>query len=216
MIKLEQVRIEQGEFRLANINMQIEAGEYAVLMGSSGSGKTSIIECICGLRSVSDGKIVLGDRDITNLAPGARGIGYVPQDVALFPGMTVRNQIAFSLTLRKMENEAIDKRVNELAQLLEITALLDREPLHLSGGESQRVGLARALAPKPDVLVLDEPLSALDSHLHNDICDMLKKTHESTGVSVLHITHNQAEADRLGQRFFVLADGKLEEQQATS
>ena len=189
MIALENIVLRQGSFELRNIGLELAAGEYGVLMGGSGSGKTTLLEAICGLRKITSGRITLGERDVSQLPPAERGVGYVPQDRALFPMMLVREQLAFGLVLRALSQAQIAKRVNELAELLGITGLLDRMPDKISGGEAQRVALGRALAHRPSVLCLDEPLAALDEELHGEMCRLLERVHRETGVTILHITH---------------------------
>jgi molybdate/tungstate transport system ATP-binding protein len=209
MIELLRVSMSQGAFSLSDIDMEIPAGKYGVLMGKSGCGKTTLLEAVCGLRPVSGGRIVLAGRDVTKLAPRERGVGYVPQDLALFPTLTVRDQLAFSLVVRKDSPAQIGVRVAELAELLELEGLLDRKPNSLSGGEAQRVALGRALASRPSVLCLDEPLSALDEELHGDMCKLLAGIHQHEEVTIFHITHSPSEARRLGEIRFRLSDGIL-------
>ncbi len=189
------------------------AGRYGVLRGKTGGGKTSLLEIICGLRRPSAGRVWLGERDVTDFAPGDRGIGYVPQDGALFPTMTVRQQLGFALRLRPRPAEEIAARVVELAAPLGIAHLLDRKPDGLSGGERQRVALGRALAAKPQVLLLDEPLSALDDDTREPLADLLRTVQRETAVTVLHITHNRSEATRLADILFRLEDGRIREEQ---
>jgi len=210
MIALENIALRQGSFELRDIGLELAAGEYGVLMGGSGSGKTTLLEAICGLRKIATGRIILGERDVSQLPPAERGVGYVPQDRALFPTMLVREQLAFGLVLRALGQMQIDKRVNELAELLGITGLLDRMPDKLSGGEAQRVALGRALAHRPSVLCLDEPLAALDEELHGEMCRLLERVHRETGVTILHITHSPSEAKRLAGCHFRLADGQVQ------
>ena len=212
MIELQNITIRQGEFLLKNVSVNIPTGSYAVLMGRSGSGKTTILESICGLRRVNSGRIVLAENDVTSLQPGNRGIGFVPQDGALFPTMTVRKNVSFAMDLRNWPQDRIDKRVDELGQWLGITHLLDRRPLKLSGGETQRVALGRALAVSPNTLCLDEPLSALDDQSRREMYGILKTIHGLAGVTTLHITHSLNEARRLADRLYILEDGKLTEQ----
>jgi molybdate/tungstate transport system ATP-binding protein len=211
VIKLQNITIRQGEFLLKNVSVNIPTGSYAVLMGRSGSGKTTILESICGLRRVNSGKIVLAENDVTSFQPGDRGIGFVPQDGALFPTMTVRKNVSFAMDLRNWPQDRIDKRVDELGQWLGITHLLDRRPLKLSGGETQRVALGRALAVSPSTLCLDEPLSALDDQSRREMYGILKTIHGLAGVTTLHITHSRNEARRLADRLYILEDGKLTE-----
>ena len=209
MIALKNISLQQGSFELSGVNLRLAAGEYGVLMGRSGCGKTTILEAICGLRSIESGSIRLGDEEVAGLPPAERGVGYVPQDRALFPTMIVREQLAFALVLRKQPQPQIAERVNELAKLLGITHLLDRAPDKLSGGEAQRVALGRALAHRPAVLCLDEPLSALDEELHEEMCRLLEHVHRETGVTILHITHSPSEAKRLAGCHFRMDKGKV-------
>ena len=207
MIEIQQLNLILGDFRLSNFDLTIETGSYCVLMGRSGCGKTSLLEAIAGLKPIQSGTIKLGGKNVTKLKPAERGVGYVPQDRALFPTLSVRNQLAFSLVIRRLSDAVISKRVNELSALLGITPLLDRMPQGLSGGEAQRIALGRALACQPAVLLLDEPLSALDEDLHTEMCQLLKEVHKKTHVSVLHITHSNQEAQRLGDCHFRLENG---------
>ena len=209
MIALKNIALRQGSFELRDIGLELAAGEYGVLMGGSGSGKTTLLEAICGLRKIASGRIILGERDVSQLPPAERGVGYVPQDRALFPTMLVREQLAFGLVLRALDQAQIAKRVNELAELLGITGLLDRMPEKISGGEAQRVALGRALAHRPSVLCLDEPLAALDEELHGEMCLLLERVHRETGVTILHITHSPSEARRLAGCHFRLANGQV-------
>lgn len=211
MIRLEKVAIRAGQFALHDLDWEIPPGAYAVLMGRTGSGKTSILEAICGLRSVSAGRIWLMNEDVTNYEPASRGIGYVPQDRALFQTMTVGDNLAFSLRLRKWQPEDIARRVAELAELLGIRSLLQRKPHGLSGGEAQRVALGRALAAKPGILCLDEPLSALDDETRNEMYTLLKSVKQHARVTTLHITHHQGEATELADKIYRLNEGRIVE-----
>ena len=203
MIHLDRLTVRSGTFTLADISLDISSGAYAVLMGRTGCGKTTLVEAICGLRHISAGRIVLCDRDVTRLRPADRGVGYVPQDLVLFPTLTVRDNMGFALHARHWSLPDIAARVEEMAELLGITHLLGRHPQGLSGGESQRVALGRALAFRPRVLLLDEPLSALDEDTRAEMVDLLRSVQRITGVTVLHITHSRAEATRLADRLFV-------------
>ena len=209
MIALQNVGLSMGDFSLSGISFRVEAGQYAVLMGRTGRGKTTILEAICGLRHVRSGRILLGDRDVTDLPPGDRGIGYVPQDLALFPTLTVAEHLAFALKIRKSPQKLVDERVTEMAELLSITGLLERRIQGLSGGESQRVALGRALSFHPPVLLLDEPLSALDEDTRAEMYDLLRRIRERTGVTTLHVTHSNEEANALSDRLLRLEDGKV-------
>ncbi len=209
MIRFTDVSMRQGGFSLEGINFEIPQGQYAVLMGPSGSGKTTIMEIVCGLRGISKGKVEVGGNDVTNLPPGMRRIGYVPQDGALFPTMSVGDQIAFPLSLKKMPGAHIEAKVKELAEHFDISHLLTRMPKFLSGGERQRTALARALAMEPLVLCFDEPLSALDEELHNEVCQLLKTVVAENNLTVLHITHSSSEAERFSENIFKIKDGVL-------
>jgi ABC-type sugar transport system ATPase subunit len=209
MIRLQGIAWRAGAFGLSDVNFTVPAGRYGVLMGKTGGGKTSLLEIICGLRRPSAGGIWLGERDVTDLPPGDRGLGYVPQDGALFPTMNVREQLGFALRLRHRPADQIAARVAELATPLGIAHLLDRKPDGLSGGERQRVALGRALAAKPQVLLLDEPLSALDDDTRDPLADLLRRVQRETAVTVLHITHNRSEATRLADHLFRLEDGHV-------
>lgn len=210
MIRLENLSLRNGSFELDDLCATVSAGSYGILMGRTGCGKTTILEGICGLRpQVTGGAIRLHDSDVTRLKPAERGIGYVPQDSALFETMTIFENVAFALRLRKWNEADIEKRVTDLAGLMDITPLLERKPFGLSGGEAKRVALARALAASPGVLCLDEPLSALDEETHAEICDLLAELHREISVTILHVTHSSSEAKRLGEIFLRLEDGKL-------
>ena len=217
MIQLENLCLRNGSFELNDLSMTIASGSYGILMGRTGCGKTTILEAICGLQPhVKSGIIRLNDSDVTLLKPAERGIGYVPQDSALFETMSIFENVAFSLRLRKWIESDIKERVHELAKLMSITKLLDRRPFGLSGGEAKRVALARALAASPNVLCLDEPLSALDEETHGEICDLLGELHREIEVTILHITHSSAEAHRLGETFLRLEEGQLIERHLES
>jgi ABC-type sugar transport system ATPase subunit len=211
MIAVENLTVRAGAFILEGVSFALAAGEYGVLMGKTGNGKTTLLEAVCGLKPVLHGTVTLNDRDVTRLKPAERGVGYVPQDRALFPTMTVWNHLAFALAIRKWPEDEIARRVGELADLLGLARLLDRKPHGLSGGEAQRVALGRALSARPRVLLLDEPLSALDEDTREEMCGLLQSVREHTGVTTLHITHNPSEAVRLADRLFLLRDGRIEE-----
>jgi ABC-type sugar transport system ATPase subunit len=198
MIELSSVSIRIGDFQLKDLSFRVDAGQYAVVMGKTGIGKTTILEAICGLRTVHSGRILINGVDVTRWTPADRNVGYMPQDLALFPSMTVREHIEFAMKVRSRPAKEISDRVMELASLLEITPLLDRRIKGLSGGESQRVALGRALSFRPSVLLLDEPLSALDEETRLTAQSLLKSLNKITGVTILHVTHNQEEADALG------------------
>lgn len=210
MIVVDNISVHAGKFRLENISLTIPSGQFGVLMGRTGCGKTTILECIIGLRGIRSGRIRLYDRDVTALNPAARGVGYVPQDGALFAGMTVRDHLAFALMIRRTGRRETDARVAELAELLGITHLLRRTPRGLSGGERQRVALGRALSFSPQVLCLDEPLSALDAETRSQMCELLKAVSRKTQVTTLYVTHHPEEARVLGDCHLQLLDGRIQ------
>lgn len=209
MIVVKDLRVRAGKFSLSGISFEIPTGCYGVLMGKTACGKTTILESICGLKRAETGRIVLDGWDITQLKPAERGIGYVPQDGALFTTMTVREHLAFAPDVRRWPRAEIDKRVSELAGLLGIERLLDRKPLGLSGGERQRVALGRALGARPSILCLDEPLSALDEDTREEMYGLLKAVCRETGVTTLHVTHGKSEALELAERIFRIEDGAI-------
>jgi ABC-type sugar transport system ATPase subunit len=198
MIELASVSIRIGDCHLQDLSFRVESGQYAVVMGKTGIGKTTILEAICGLRSISSGRILINGVDVSRWTPADRNVGYTPQDLALFPTLTVREHLEFAMKVRRRPKKEMAIRVAELASLLEITPLLERRIRGLSGGESQRVALGRALSFRPDVLLLDEPLSALDADTRQSTQALLRNLNKVTGVTILHVTHNQEEADALG------------------
>jgi len=210
MIELREIAIRAGKFSLDNISMVVPSGQYAVLMGPTGHGKTTLLESICGLRKIASGRVLIHGVDVTNWSPSDREIGYVPQDLALFPTLSVREHLSFALRLRKQSAIQIKHRVDELATMLGITHLLERGVTRLSGGEAQRVALGRALSFRPPVLLLDEPLSALDETTRHEMHSLLRQIQQASQVTMLHVTHNSAEAEALADRRFVLEGGKIQ------
>lgn len=211
MIELQELSIHSGTFSLQNVCLSIPTGSYAILMGGTGQGKTTILEAICGLRPISTGCVLLNGVDITRLKPGDRGIAYVPQDLGLFPTLTVRGHLEFALRVRRRPQAEMESRVAELAQQLGIEPLLSRRVQGLSGGEAQRVALGRALSFRPEVVLLDEPLNALDEATRDRLCELLKSLQRQSGLTTLHVTHSRAEARALADKLFLLAHGQLNE-----
>jgi ABC-type sugar transport system ATPase subunit len=209
VIVAENLSIQVGAFTLEGLSFEVPAGQYAVLMGKTGSGKTTLLEAICGLKPVHAGTIKLLDQDVSRLKPADRNIGYVPQDLALFQTMRVRDHLAFALEVRRWDRRLIQQRVGELADWLGIARLLDRRPPGLSGGEAQRVALGRALAFHPRILLLDEPLSALDDETRADMYGLLRAVQQQTGVTTLHVTHSSTEAKTLADRVLLLQNGRI-------
>lgn len=208
-LRIEGVFIRLGEFDLRDISCTIEAGEYFCILGPTGAGKSVLIECIAGLQRPDRGSIFLGDQDVTPLTPEQRGIGYVPQDYALFPHMSVRRNIGFGLRVRHLPQDQIEKRVGQLAELFHIEHIMERAPLFLSGGEKQRVALARALAVRPQVLLLDEPLAAVDEQTRDRLCADLRDIQQRTGVTVIHISHNFEETLAVADRIGIMNAGRM-------
>lgn len=211
MIALHNLTIRSGPFVLSGVELTVPQGGYAILMGSTGQGKTTILEAICGLRTVERGRVVVCGVDVTRWKPADRGIGYVPQDLALFPTMTVREHLEFALRIRRARQPLIQDRVAELAHVLGIEGLLERHIHHLSGGEAQRVALGRALAFDPSVLLLDEPLNALDETTRDRLCELLRSVQRQRGLTTLHITHSRTEARALADLLFVIESRQVTE-----
>ena len=209
MIQLCDVAVDAGDFSLSEISFHVDSGQYAVLMGQTGRGKTTILELICGLRKIKSGRILVNGRDVTDASPADREIGYVPQDLVLFPTLNVRQHLEFALRLRKESAGDIAQRVDELADVLGIEHLLGRSIQGLSGGESQRVALGRALSFRPSVLLLDEPLSALDEATRYEMHDLLKRVKEKSRVTTLHVTHSVEDAEALADQRLTLVDGQV-------
>jgi molybdate/tungstate transport system ATP-binding protein len=209
MIAVEHLTVRAGDFALVDVSFDVPTGQYAVLMGRTGTGKTTLLEALCGLKPATGGTIRLNGRDVTRLKPANRGISYVPQDRALFQTMTVREHLAFALMIRKTDRQVIQQRVAELSRLLGIERLLERRPAGLSGGEAQRVALGRALALPPGILCLDEPLIALDDETRHGMYELLAQMQRSLSVTILHVTHNLEEAEQLADRILLLQNGKV-------
>ena len=209
MIEGINVQIKQDDFELKNLSFSIETGEYACLIGQTGTGKTTILEAICGLKPIQSGAIHLDGKDITNLKPSERHIGFVPQDGALFETMTVSENISFALRIRRWSKVDRVKRAEELAELLSIQHLLLRKPGNLSGGEKQRVALGRALSFSPSIICLDEPMSALDDQTKRDLYSLINEIRKELTLTALHITHNIEEVEKLADKVLHLKGGQL-------
>jgi len=202
MIDIKNLSKRWEGFALENINLEIRDNEYFTILGPTGAGKTLLMECIAGLHSPDKGSIWLNEKDITDLSPEKRNVGFVYQDYMLFPHMNVEENIRFGLKLRKRSDDGIAR----ISDLLKITPLLKRNPGTLSGGEQQRVALARVLVTNPDVLLLDEPLSALDIRTRENLREELQRIHKEMKTTTIHITHNFEEAF-LGDRIAVMNNG---------
>jgi multiple sugar transport system ATP-binding protein len=190
-------------------NLEVPDGEFLVLLGPSGCGKTTTMRMVAGLEEVTDGSIYIGDRDVTDLAPRDRNVSMVFQNYAVWPHMSVFDNIAYALKLKKMSKQDIEKTVKEAARLTKIDELLERYPSQLSGGQQQRVAVARAIAVKPQIFLLDEPLSNLDAKLRVSTRTELKSIHAQTGATSVFVTHDQSEAMSMADRIVVMKDGEI-------
>ncbi len=208
MLRIENVEVELPNFHLGPISIEIKEGDYLVILGPTGSGKTVLLETVMGFYTPKKGKIILDGKDITNLPPNRRGISMVYQDFVLFPHMSVRQNIEYGLIMRRIGKKEREIRVKEVAEIFEIENILDRYPRSLSGGEKQRVALARALAIQPRILLLDEPLSSLHQEMRKSFQKMFKKLNDM-GVTIVHVTHNREEAAYLAKRVAVIFSGKI-------
>jgi multiple sugar transport system ATP-binding protein len=193
------------------ISLTIRSGEFMVLVGPSGCGKTTLLRMIAGLETVDDGSIHLGDRDITDLEARDRDVAMVFQNYALYPHMNVRDNLSYGLRVRKTPKRELERRVDEVAELLGLHDLLDRLPAALSGGQRQRVAMGRAIARRPQVYLMDEPLSNLDAKLRVRVRADLARLHAQLGVTTVYVTHDQVEAMQLGQRSAVMRDGRIQQ-----
>jgi multiple sugar transport system ATP-binding protein len=193
------------------INLEVRDGEFLIMVGPSGCGKTTTLNMISGLILPTSGQVIIGEHDVTNDEPGERGLGMVFQDLALFPHMSVFNNIAFGLRVKKEPAAEIDRRVREAAEAMHILPLLDKRPSQCSGGEAQRVALARTIVTKPSVYLMDEPLSSLDAKLRIDMRTELKHLHDELGGTFVYVTHDQAEAMTMADRIVVMNGGRIEQ-----
>jgi len=208
MIRTEEISFRIGSFHLQRLSFDIAKGEYFIMLGPPGSGKTIFLECLCGLKKICSGRIYIDGCDVTDLEPRVRGIGYVPQDFALFPHLSVERNIAFGLCIHGYE----EAKVTETADLLGIRHLLSRRIGGLSGGEKQRVALARALVLEPKILLLDEPVCALDEVTRQEVCAQLLSIQRRLGLTTVHVSHNLEEAFSVADRAAILNKGILQQQ----
>ena len=208
MLKLSDISIKLGEFRLENINLELDKGDYYVLLGKSGVGKTVLLEIIAGLIKPNSGKVFFNNKDITHTKIQNRKIGIVFQDYSVFPHLTVKQNIAYPLKGKKISNTKKEELINQYAQIANISHLLNRGTKNLSGGELQRVALARMLVSNPDCILLDEPLASLDVQLKGGLRNLLRKINRD-GVTILHVTHDYEEAIALSNKVAVIHDGKI-------
>lgn len=194
-----------------NVNLEIKDKEFIVLVGASGCGKSTLLRMIAGLENISNGEIYIGDKKVNDVPPKDRDIAFVFQSYALYPHMTVRENIAFGLKMRKIPKAEIEKKVQEAAQILDLGEYLDRKPKQLSGGQRQRVALGRAIVRNPKVFLMDEPLSNLDAKLRVQMRAEIKKLHEKLQTTFIYVTHDQTEALTMGDRIVVLNNGDIQQ-----
>ena len=211
MIRVKDLNISLPGFNLRDINLRIEENDFFILMGPTGAGKTVLLEAIAGLVPVKSGTIFIGERDITTLSPERRGVSIVYQDYALFPHLTVLENITYGLHFHRIDKTQAEKRLDDLLDVVNLSHLQQRLPGNLSGGEKQRVALARALMVDPKVLLLDEPLSALDPGFREEVRNALKRLHQSSSTTFLMVTHDFAEVLSLAGRTAVMNNGRIEQ-----
>ena len=209
MIEIKDLNVKLGDFLLKDTTFDVQDGEYFVLLGPTGSGKTVLLESIAGLNPIRSGQIRINGRDVTHLNLEKRNIGFAFQDYTLYRHLSVRDNISFGLQWRRKTRREIEDAIDRVVKLLDITHLLKRRPWSLSGGESQKIALARALAIKPDLLLLDEPLSAVDPEMREATERELKEIHNRLRLTTIHVTHDFEEAITLGDRIAVIGEGRI-------
>jgi multiple sugar transport system ATP-binding protein len=212
-VQLDRVRkvYDNGQVAVHGASFEIADGELMVLVGPSGCGKSTLLRMIAGLEEISDGNLLIGERRVNDVAPKDRDIAMVFQSYALYPHMTVAENLAFGLKLRGAPGAEIDRRVNAAAETLGMTHMLGKLPREMSGGQRQRVALGRALVREPSVFLLDEPLSNLDAKLRHSVRTEIGRLHRQLGATMIYVTHDQVEAMTLGQRIVVLKDGEIQQ-----
>lgn len=209
MIRLDNLEVRVGDFELSDINLEVPTGGYGLIIGPTGSGKTTLLEAVAGNVRLRNGRVILHHEDVTQLPPERRGLGFVYQQYHLFPHLSVRENIGYGLGGGSRNGNGAVERIEDLASLLGLTPLLDRSVRGLSGGEQQRIALARALAPRPSILLLDEPFASIDPATRQVLRRELRDLHEREGITTLQVTHDFDEALRLGDIVAVLAEGRI-------
>lgn len=211
-VELKNINKHYGNFKASdNVNFGVKRGRLIGLLGPSGSGKTTILRMIAGLETPDSGDIFIADKRVNDIEPGKRGIGFVFQNYALFRHMTVRDNIAFGLQVQKESKDKIKTRVDELTKLIGLDKFADRYPMQLSGGQRQRVAFARALAPKPNLLLLDEPFAAIDAKVRKDLRSWLRDTIHKLGITSIFVTHDQDEAVEVADDIIITNKGRVEQ-----
>ncbi|AEQ50461.1 ABC transporter ATP-binding protein [Pelagibacterium halotolerans] len=212
ILAIEELQKSYGAIEvLKSISLSIDAGDFLVLVGPSGCGKSTLLNCIAGLEETSAGTICIDGRDVTNVPPRDRDIAMVFQSYALYPTMTVAENIAFGMKIRRVEKSEQKRKIGDVARLLQIEHLLGRRPAHLSGGQRQRVAMGRALVREPKLFLFDEPLSNLDAKLRVEMRAEIKALHQRLDASIVYVTHDQIEAMTLGTKIVVLKDGVIQQ-----
>ncbi|RON97664.1 branched-chain amino acid ABC transporter substrate-binding protein [Pseudomonas fluorescens] len=210
LVSLRNLNKHYGDFAAVdNISLDIKDGEFLIFLGSSGSGKSTTLSMLAGFETPSSGEILVNGQSLVNVPPHKRDIGMVFQRYSLFPHLSVRDNIAFPLAIRKLAAAERDKRVDAMLKLVQLEQFAHRRPSQLSGGQQQRVAIARALVYEPRILLMDEPLGALDKKLREDLQDELRQLHRRLGITIVYVTHDQEEAMRLSQRIAIFSHGKI-------
>ena len=208
-------QFDDGFTAVQNLSLEIKDKEFLVLLGPSGCGKSTTLRMLAGLEDVTDGKIMIDGMTVNHLPAGARGLGMVFQSYALYPHMTIRDNLSFGLRMMKgsdkLDDDEIQSRVNEIADLLDLGQHLQKKPKELSGGQRQRVALGRALVRRPKVLLMDEPLSNLDAELRHQMRNEIRRLHDELGTTTIYVTHHQIEAMTLADRIAILNSGELQQ-----
>ena len=208
-------QFDDGFTAVQNLSLEIKDKEFLVLLGPSGCGKSTTLRMLAGLEDVTDGKITIDGMTVNHLPAGARGLGMVFQSYALYPHMTIRDNLSFGLRMMKgsdkLDDDEIQSRVNEIADLLDLGQHLQKKPKELSGGQRQRVALGRALVRRPKVLLMDEPLSNLDAELRHQMRNEIRRLHDELGTTTIYVTHDQIEAMTLADRIAILNNGELQQ-----
>lgn len=210
LVRLRNLNKHYGDFAAVdNIDLDIKDGEFLTFLGSSGSGKSTTLSMLAGFETPSSGEILVNGKSLINVPPHKRGIGMVFQRYSLFPHLNVRDNIAFPLNIRKLSAAERDKKVDAMLKLVQLDQFAHRRPSQMSGGQQQRVAIARALVYEPRILLMDEPLGALDKKLREDLQDELRQLHRRLGITIVYVTHDQEEAMRLSQRIAIFSHGKI-------
>ena len=211
-LRLNQISKSFGKTQvIREVDLCVENGEFVVFVGPSGCGKSTLLRLVAGLESISDGQLLIGGRHVNDLPPRERGVGMVFQSYALYPHMSVYDNMAFGLKLAKAEQTTVAQRVADTARVLQIEHLLERKPAELSGGQRQRVAMGRAMAREPDILLFDEPLSNLDASLRVQMRNEIARLHRRLGATVIYVTHDQVEAMTLADKIVILNAGRIEQ-----